>query len=407
MASLADLFPPGTDLCQIPSGQPPPGVVPNFNDPGLRVVVITISVITTTIAAVFGICRLLNNIRKLTVSDAFVFLAIVGNIAIAVTMIVWAKYFRHQWNLPLCWLNGKWEQISYVWQIVFCFSLFFSKTATLLLYLRIFTVSRSNRIAIWVGIAITFLMYGSSVGTLSYFAAPHAGETWDELLVKVVGTVIFPLKWGVAQGVVGTLLDIYIFILPLPPISRLKLALKKKIQLVALFAVGGLGVVASIVSLVYRSKSIQGNPDLTLNTGILLTCNLVEMNVALLVCSTPAVASFMRVHVLDSRIMRSLRSSLRLSGHGHSKSDLAADSEDKMNPNRPRTGRSKGNGPKQQRRGGGAPGNPNAAGYVDMSDTWLLNSGATVDIEAPPRALNQEDPRGLNVHKDGGYQVRF
>ncbi|KAK8044791.1 hypothetical protein PG993_004815 [Apiospora rasikravindrae] len=330
MASLADLFPPGTDLCQIPSGQPPPGVIPNFNDPGLRVVIITISVISTAIAAMFGICRLLNNIRKLTVSDAFVFLAIVGNIAIAVTMITWAKYFRHQWNLPICWLNGKWEQI------VFCFSLFFSKTATLLLYLRIFTVSRSNRIAIWVGIAVTFIMYGSSIGTLSYFAAPHAGETWDELL-----------------GVVGTLLDIYIFILPLPPISRLKLALKKKLQLVALFAVGGLGVVASIVSLVYRSKSIQGNPDLTLNTGILLTCNLVEMNVALLVCSTPAVASFMRAHILDSRILRSLRSSLGLSGHGHSN----VESDEKMNPNRPRTGRSKGT-PKNQRRGG--PGGPPA-----------------------------------------------
>jgi hypothetical protein len=103
-------------------------------------------------------------------------------------------------------------------------------------------------IAIWIGIAVSFTLYGSSLGVLSYFSAPHAGQTWDEVaadainmnisaLYKGVAPVVIPLYWGVAQGAVGTVFDIYIFILPLPILSRLNLSTKRKIQLSALFFV--------------------------------------------------------------------------------------------------------------------------------------------------------------------------
>jgi hypothetical protein len=60
----ADLFPPGTDLCQVPSGQPPAGQVPDFGAQGLRPVVVSLGVIFTTIAVVFGLGRLFVNLRK-------------------------------------------------------------------------------------------------------------------------------------------------------------------------------------------------------------------------------------------------------------------------------------------------------------------------------------------------------
>ncbi|KAI1076615.1 hypothetical protein F5B20DRAFT_554857 [Whalleya microplaca] len=207
-------------------------------------------------------------------------------------------------------------------------------------------------------------------------------------MAQVVGTIIFPLYWAVAQATVGTILDIYIFILPLPIIYRLNLSNKRKIQLMALFFVGLLGVVASLVSLVYRVKSIQSpSPDTTYNTGVLMNCNLVEMNVALIVCSTTAFSKFMRVHVIDSRIFRSLRSTLKGSHSGGSRSNLA---KSMLNPNRPRTGRQE--LPKQNRL-------RNMTGYIEMSDTWLLKSGAMTNIEGPDQKhkLDNQNPDGLRV----------
>lgn len=146
------------------------------------------------------------------------------------------------------------------------------------------------RIAIWIGIAVTFVLYASTLAIMSYFAAPHAGHTWDELVLDFIGTTIFPLKWGVAQSAVNTMLDIYIFILPLPVIYRLNLSRRRKAQLLGVFFIGVLyvigphrtksvtlnftrGVLASTVSLVYRVKSIEGpQPDSTYYTGVLMIC---------------------------------------------------------------------------------------------------------------------------------------
>ncbi|KAI1498629.1 hypothetical protein F5X99DRAFT_317494 [Biscogniauxia marginata] len=391
MSSLADLFPPGTDLCQLPSGNPPAGQSPNFHDPGLRSLTISISVILTTIAVVFGLGRLYVNLQRFAWSDLFVFITILCNIAEAVMMIVFVKYFRHMWNVPLCWINGQFEQVSYVWENLLNFSLFFAKTATLLLLHQLFSVSRKMRIAIWIGIAATFAIYAAGLAVTSYFAAPHAGETWDQLLVKVIGTIIFPLYWAVAQGSASTLLDIYIFILPLPVIFRLKLSTKRKIQLTAVFFTAFLGVVASVVSLAYRVISIEPpSPDSTYNAGVLMICNLVEMNVALIICSTTAFATFMRIYVMESRAFKTLRSTLSGSS-AKSRSNLA---NSVRNPNRPRTGREK---LPNQKRGGPR----HMDGYVEMSETWLLNSRTKVDIEAPREtpATESEDAGGLRVLK--------
>lgn len=94
------------------------------------------------------------------------------------------------------------------------------------------------------------------------------------------------------------------------------------------------------------------------------------MNVALIVCSTPAFANFIRLHVMDSRVFKAIRSSL--GGNRNIRSNLL---KSLQNPNRPRTGRTD---PPKEKPGAAR----NLNGYIGMSDTWLLNSGATVDIEA-------------------------
>ncbi|EFY94510.1 hypothetical protein MAA_10002 [Metarhizium robertsii ARSEF 23] len=266
------------------------------------------------------------------------------------------------------------------------------------------------KIAIWAGIACTFVIYTSSLAVNSYFAALYLAKTWDQLIAEALGSTLFPLYWAVGQGAASTLLDVYILILPLPTIYPLNLCRREKIQVAAVFLVALSALVASATSLVYRVKSIQDeNPDLMYDAGVLLLCkyvlrpnppqarrgtnkvrlilcvNLAEMEASLIICSAPAFARFMRVHVLETRVLKALQSSWGGGRSSGSRSDMA---NRKQDPNQPRTGREK---------------RPNYKGrnYMEMGDMWLLNSGARADVEAV-----KQDPIASNGDADGMRMVK-
>lgn len=98
------------------------------------------------------------------------------------------------------------------------------------------------RIAIWIGIAVNFLLNGLTLAIMSYYGAPHAGHTWDELAVESVGTTIFALYWSVGFGPLNIVLDIYIFVLPLPVIYRLNISWTRKAQIFGVFFIAVLYV---------------------------------------------------------------------------------------------------------------------------------------------------------------------
>ncbi|KAI1324710.1 hypothetical protein F5Y16DRAFT_380143 [Xylariaceae sp. FL0255] len=366
----AALFPPGTDICQVPSGSPPAGQVVNFNAQGLRPLVIALGVILTTIAVMFGLGRLfvnLVNLRKRQWSDLFVLFVILLNIGYAVVLIAYSRYFRHSWDLPLCWLDGKFEQISYVWQSVSTISLFFSKLSTLLLLRSVFSVSPYTNIAIWIGIVYDFVLYVTSFILASVWATPHRGQGWVSLINGAGSTAQYVIFLAIGQGAASILLDTYMFILPLPVIARLNLSTNRKWQIGAIFLVAALGVVASIISVVYRVLELTESESLYLGSVVLLT-NLIEMDVALIVCSAPAFASFMRVYVLQSAAFTSIRAII--SGRGkQSIKSKEADSD----PNKPRTGRDMEQRADVERLGG--------QGGRRLSDTWLFDSRGTTTSE--------------------------
>lgn len=164
------------------------------------------------------------------------------------------KYYRHIWDVPLCWLNDqffkvyvyfwiaplyyilmRW-QLSYAYETITTFGLLFAKTATLLLFHQLFQISRQLRLAIRAGNAVNSLLYGISIAVLTYYSTPHIGQTWDDVVTEaVLHRDIFAFKWSVGQATVGAALDIYIFVLPLPTILGLNLSTRKRIQLMAVF----------------------------------------------------------------------------------------------------------------------------------------------------------------------------
>ncbi|KFA68082.1 hypothetical protein S40285_02572 [Stachybotrys chlorohalonatus IBT 40285] len=374
-SSLADLFPPGTDLCQIPAGQPPRGEVVDFNDPGLRDVTIAVGVISTSAAVFLGVGRLYANLRKYSLSDLFVFLAILLNIAQVGLMIGYVRYFRHDWDIRLCWLNAEFMKISYVWPVIYVFSQYFAKSATLMLFYQLFTISKPMRTAIRAGLIFAFVFYAAGLAISSYYSTPRNGRSWTETMLDSMGSISISLYWAVIQGALGTVFDLYIFILPLPIVFRLKLSTKKRIQVTALFMVALLGVVASIVSLVFRTRSIQGPEatDVTYYTGVLMICNLVEMNVAVIVCSTPACARLVRIHVKESRVLKNIRSTWEPSGGDGSLHPTADSSAQEWSHASTATTDSKKK--RESARDMGS--------YIEMNDTWLPKAAVPTEEETP------------------------
>lgn len=150
--------------------------------------------------------------------------------------------------------------------------LFFAKSSLFLLYYRLFTTQKFIRHAIVFGIAFSFIIYFSNMTIIAVLCAPQVGHHWDWMTaVKCSRSSVS----GFALGVEHLALDMYLLILPIPIILPLQLSVKKKIGVLAIFMVGLLWVesyinpwelsdvldsalVASIVSLIYRTKLWQG-----------------------------------------------------------------------------------------------------------------------------------------------------
>lgn len=89
------------------------------------------------------------------------------------------------------------------------------------------------RIAIRFGIGFAMFLSLGSIAAASALATPRNGEKWR----SVIGSHLISkeLIWGCVQAALGIVLDLFIFILPIPVILRLNLSTKKKAQLLAVF----------------------------------------------------------------------------------------------------------------------------------------------------------------------------
>lgn len=305
-------LPPGTDLCAIPAAEPPPGQTSNFvNPPNLATETIAVTTVTLTWATLFTAARLYTNFRKLTWADGFVLIALVLSATYNALVLDMLKYTRHQWDIPACWFTARYMKILYAQGTLLGPVIFFAKSSIFLLCRQIFTIQKQMKYAIRFGLLFTFLLYWPGVGLESYFAAPHVGETWEDLLVNHRPVKL--IYWGIVQGTLSVILDIYIFILPLPLLAKLQLPRKKRWKLLIIFSTAMMGIVASVIALVFRIQLLTTS-DTTYTQSALFICVNVENNVAIIVSSMPFFAAFFRSHVLESALLKTLRSKLSSSG---------------------------------------------------------------------------------------------
>ncbi|KAL4930914.1 uncharacterized protein BDV17DRAFT_28163 [Aspergillus undulatus] len=295
---------PATDLCSIPAAQPPPGQTSNLDDPdSLAAVTVAVTTVVITWATLFVAARIYTNFRKLTLADCFVVTSLILSGGYNGLVLAILEYARHQWDVPVCWYNARYFKILYVQAILLSPAMFFAKSSIFLLYQQIFTAEKRMKYAILLGLLSTFIIYWPYIALLSIYCAPHAGQSWTDLTSNGMPQRMLP--WSIAQGALSVILDLYIFILPLPRLWKIQQPMWKRLQIMAVFSTAFMGVIASVGALIFRIR-LKTTSDGTYAQGENFICTNVENSVAIIVSSMPAAAKFIRGTVLEWTFIKRL-----------------------------------------------------------------------------------------------------
>ncbi|KAL5416318.1 hypothetical protein PMIN03_002122 [Paraphaeosphaeria minitans] len=140
------------------------------------------------------------------------------------------------------------SQIYRIVQIFWFVSIGCTKLGFLFLYLRVFPHQKLGKVVhvlIGLGAALNLLIF-SVIVTVNCLPITYIWTSWDGLHKgKCINLNAF--VW--AHAIIDIVFDCIIFALPIPERIKLKMSLKKRIMIVAMFSVGGLGTVVPILRL--------------------------------------------------------------------------------------------------------------------------------------------------------------
>ncbi|OCL06346.1 hypothetical protein AOQ84DRAFT_321579 [Glonium stellatum] len=304
MASI----PPGTDLSKIPLAANPSGAPPNFiNPPSLAPAVQGVGIALGIVSICLVVVRVrahskLN--RGVGVDDLCCVLALL--LAISYTGVVSStgKLARHSWDIPVSFLDAPYIKKIFVMSLFYGPMLFLAKAAILLLYLRAFQPKMWLRVGVYITLAILFCSYFMTVPLVFVYCMPHNGRAWD---INVLSNCDHLETPGLVQGAINIAADVTIFILPLPIIFRLHMPTNKKIAVASMFATGLFALIASVLTMYYRTLNVRGiDPSWTgVETYI---CVQAEVYVAICVSCMPSLARFWKTTVVETKLYGSLQS---------------------------------------------------------------------------------------------------
>lgn len=161
---------------------------------------------------------------------------------------------RHAWDTPVCWYTGRFLRLPFTQSMLFAPATFFPKAAIFLLYRQLFGTGRRFRMAVDIGILITFLVYLSNIPLAVIYAAPRPGQSWDSILGSLETNARPFATGGIVQIAIETILNFYIFLLPLRILRHLNMPSKKRWQLVGVFSIAILYVTKLPMSIIGFQK---------------------------------------------------------------------------------------------------------------------------------------------------------
>jgi len=161
---------------------------------------------------------------------------------------------RHLWNVSLAGVIQV-ANLSNISEILYGPTMFFAKFSVLKQMERIFVGTKKGRTYWW----IQAMIWANGLFDLSIFiaficACIPRDKLWNP---KLPGTCISTNTSIIATSIINIISDWSALILPLVVVHRLQMSPKQKLGIMAIFAVGLLACVASIIRLVYSIQLIQ------------------------------------------------------------------------------------------------------------------------------------------------------
>ncbi|KAJ4355383.1 uncharacterized protein N0V89_003399 [Didymosphaeria variabile] len=222
---------------------PPPGPQPNFvNPPNLLNQVIAATVSVQAITLLFILIRLYENIyaRLLRPEDIFSYTAWLAFIAQATLICINTTHgiARHIGDVPVPTLIAGSRRYSYIF-ICYTISGGFAKATIFMQLKRIFTSPRIRDAVYWVitvSLALNAVAYTTFLFLYVFTCWPRE-KIWTP---TVPGRCMDSNRLNMAIGGLNTLSDVEAFLVPMWAVWKLRFDVRKKVSILAVFAVGGL-----------------------------------------------------------------------------------------------------------------------------------------------------------------------
>ncbi|KAI8954548.1 hypothetical protein F4801DRAFT_532071 [Xylaria longipes] len=309
----------------IPALTPPPGVTPNFIDPPSLApvgrIIIGITLLLTVISVVSRLYTRLHITHSFGTDDVLCIVSAIGVISYAgVTLSSFGPSLGpHQWNVRLSAITPAYVRGSIVLFCLYSATVLFIKTSLLVLYLRIFKPARIARILIWIGILLITLFYLACIVISAIFCNPaqwsgHIGPV-EFLELQARSNCNRPqLDLSAAQGIFSTVSDAYILVIPTILVSGLRLPLRRRIGICAIFLIGAIALGSSIATVVFRFQQ-RKSADFSWESALNIILGAVEINTGLICSCIPV--SFVAFKRLKSVPWASIKDYLNLRHFKH------------------------------------------------------------------------------------------
>ncbi|PSN60034.1 hypothetical protein BS50DRAFT_604908 [Corynespora cassiicola Philippines] len=221
---------------------------------------------------------------------------------------------RHFWETPAAWIPNalKWSTIS-IW--LYLPLLTACKLAIFAIYWRVFSTRRSARVIIIIG-AFVVTCVNMSLFCVIISSCKPIERAWD-LSVKGKCQPLGPASY--ASGAFNVLEDSFILIMPLFYLAELNLSFVQKLRVTAVFSLGILTLVASILRLVETKIMVTGI-DSTRNISDIIVWVIIEVNVSIICSCLMLLPAFLEHHCPQkiTKLFTELLTTWRPSTHAHS-----------------------------------------------------------------------------------------
>ncbi|KAM0803752.1 hypothetical protein BDR22DRAFT_696860 [Usnea florida] len=294
-----------------PALQPPLGVLPNFvNPPSFQASVDDLEGVFVSFMLVAVAIRIYVRIKitKLWGWDDYTCIAAAfGSLAHVIVYVEMFKvgFGRHLWDIrALTLLNTHNTRILSSDGVTYPFTVCFAKISILLLYLRIFKLDRTLRLAIHAGLLFTTLWYTAIMGVAiaSIVKCNGLAQLSNQFCLNYEKPVV------VMNAVINVVTDFYILILPVPCVMKLQTNKKRKIGLLLVFASGLVSCAASLTRMIIFCVHYK-SADVLWVQGRNAQFTVIEIDIAIIVaCASTFPAFFSRFRVLSSEAYSFLRS---------------------------------------------------------------------------------------------------